>query len=96
MAKRTKSGLKRKRQDQVRRLRNRAVRTRVRNAVKALRQAIGTGEVKTVQALLPKTVSVIDVGVRKGVFHKNTAARLKSRLTSQAASLLKAPANHAA
>ncbi|MCS7182761.1 MAG: 30S ribosomal protein S20 [Thermoanaerobaculum sp.] len=89
MAKRIKSGLKRKRQNEVRRLRNRAVRTRVRNAVKALRQAIGLGEPKAVSALLPKTVSVIDVGVRKGVFHKNTGARLKSRLLSQAAALLK-------
>ncbi|MGC8916299.1 MAG: 30S ribosomal protein S20 [Thermoanaerobaculum sp.] len=96
MAKRIKSGLKRKRQNEVRRLRNRAVRTRVRNAVKALRQAVAAGEVKTVLSLLPKTVSVIDVGVRKGVFHKNTAARLKSRITSQAAALLKTQAAHGA
>ncbi|BCW93206.1 MAG: 30S ribosomal protein S20 [Acidobacteriota bacterium] len=96
MAKRIKSGLKRKRQNEVRRLRNRAVRTRVRNAVKALRQALTSGEAKTVKELLPRTVSVIDVGVRKGVFHKNTAARLKSRLTSQAAALLKGQAAHGA
>lgn len=96
MAKRIKSGLKRKRQNEVRKLRNRAVRTRVRNAVKALRQALTGGEVKTVKELLPRTVSVIDVGVRKGVFHKNTAARLKSRLTSQAAALLKGQAAHGA
>jgi len=96
MAKRIKSGLKRKRQNEVRRARNRAVRTRVRNAVKALRQAIGAGEAQTVKALLPKTISVIDVGVRKGVFHKNTAARLKSRLSTQAAAFLRAQAAHGA
>ena len=33
-------------------------------------------------------MSVIDAGVRKGVFHKNPAARFKSRLTVQANSVL--------
>jgi small subunit ribosomal protein S20 len=89
MAKRIKSGIKRMRQNEVRRARNRAVRTRVRNAVKALRQAIGSGQAQLVKSLLPKTVSVIDVGVRKGVFHKNTAARLKSRLMTQATAFLR-------
>jgi small subunit ribosomal protein S20 len=90
MAKRIKSGLKRRRQSEVRRLRNRAVRTRVRNAVKALREAITGGDSAQVKELLPKTVSAIDVGVRKGVVPNNTAARVKSRLTSQANSVLQA------
>lgn len=92
MAKRIKSGLKRRRQDEVRRLRNRAVRTRVRNAVKDLRTAITGGNVDLVKELLPRTVSVIDVGVRKGVFQKNTASRFKSRLTVQANTILQASA----
>jgi len=87
MAKRIKSGLKRRRQNEVRRLRNRAVRTRVRNAIKALRTAIASGDAGTVTTLLPQTVSAIDVGVRKGVIPGNTAARTKSRLMSQAASI---------
>jgi small subunit ribosomal protein S20 len=90
MAKRIKSGLKRRRQDEVRRNRNRAVRTRVRNAMKALRTAIASGDAAAVKELLPRTVSVIDSGVRKGVFHRNTASRYKSHLTSQANSLLQA------
>jgi len=90
MAKRIKSGLKRRRQDEVRRDRNRAVRTRVRNAMKALRTAIASGDAAAVKKLLPRTVSVIDSGVRKGVFHRNTASRYKSHLTSQANSLLRA------
>ncbi|HUK14469.1 MAG TPA: 30S ribosomal protein S20 [Thermoanaerobaculaceae bacterium] len=90
MAKRIKSGLKRRRQDEVRRLRNRAVRTRVRNAIKALRTAIGGGDAEQVKSLLPRTVSVIDGGVRKGVFHRNTASRFKSRLTTQANAVLNA------
>ena len=90
MAKRIKSGLKRRRQNEVRRLRNRAVRTRVRNAIKDLRTAIVTGDAAKVQELLPRTVSVIDNGVRKGVFHANTASRAKSRLSSQANTVLTA------
>lgn len=88
MAKRIKSGLKRRRQNEVRRLRNRAVRTRVRGAIKELRAAITTSDVALVKELLPRTVSVIDAGVRKGVFHKNSAARFKSRLTVQANGVL--------
>lgn len=88
MAKRIKSGLKRRRQNEVRRLRNRAVRTRVRNAIRDLRSAITAGDTVKVKELLPRTVSVIDAGVRKGVFHRNSAARYKSALSSQAGTLL--------
>ncbi len=84
MAKRIKSGLKRRRQGEVRRMRNRAVRTRVRNAIRDLRTAISGGDAEKVQSLLPRTVSAIDVGVRKGVLAGNTAARAKSRLMAQA------------
>jgi len=88
MAKRTKSGLKRRRQDVVRRIRNRAVKTRVRSAVKALRAAVETGDAAEVKKLFPETISVIDVSVRKGILHRNTASRTKSRLTSQVNQLL--------
>ncbi|MGE5236700.1 MAG: 30S ribosomal protein S20 [Acidobacteriota bacterium] len=84
MAKRIKSGLKRRRQNEVRRQRNRAVRTKVRNAIKELRSAIAEGDASRVKELLPGTVSVIDGGVRKGVFQRNTADRYKSHLSSQA------------
>jgi small subunit ribosomal protein S20 len=90
MAKRIKSGLKRRRQGEVRRIRNRAVRTRVRNAIKELRTAITGGDAAKVKSLLPQTVSAIDVGVRKGVLHSNNASRAKSRLTAQANTLLQA------
>lgn len=89
MAKRIKSGLKRRRQNEVRRLRNRSVRTRVRNTVKQLRTAIAAGDAAQVKDLLPHVVSVIDVGARKGVLHANTASRTKSRLAGQAATVLR-------
>jgi small subunit ribosomal protein S20 len=88
MAKRIKSGLKRRRQDEVRRLRNRAVRTRVRHAIRELRDAMAGSDAAAIKELLPHTVSVIDVGVRKGVLQRNTADRYKSRLASQVSSLL--------
>ena len=91
MAKRIKSGIKRRRQNEVQRIRNRAVRTRIRNAVRALRTAISGGDATLVTQLLPRTVSIIDTGVRKGVFHRNTAGRYKSRLTTQAHTVLQAP-----
>jgi small subunit ribosomal protein S20 len=92
MAKRIKSGIKRHRQDEVRRQRNRAVRTRVRNAIKALRTAISDADATRVKELLPKTVSVIDNSVHRGILHHNAAARYKSQLTTQATRVTQAAA----
>lgn len=93
MAKRIKSGLKRRRQNEVRRDRNRAVRTRVRNAIKELRTAIAGGDAAQIKTVLPRAVSVIDNGVRKGVVGANAAARYKSRMMSQAAAVVGAKKN---
>ncbi len=78
-----KSAEKRMRQNEKRKQINRGNRTRVRNSIKKLREAI-SGEAKELGALLPATVSTIDKAVQKGVLHKNTAARYKSRLTTSA------------
>jgi ribosomal protein S20 len=40
------------------------------------------------QARIPGTMSIIDVGWRKGVFHRNTAARYKSRMAKQAQAVI--------
>ncbi len=72
------------RQSERRRQINRSNRTRVRSSVKKLRGALESGNTKTLQALLPETISTIDRAVQKGVLHKNTAARYKSRLTTRA------------
>lgn len=71
-----KSARKRARQAERRRLRNKAVKTRIKNAVKKFLKA--TGEEKRV--LLNEIYSLLDSAVSKGVFHRNTAARKKSRL----------------
>ena len=72
------------RQNEKRKQINRSNRTRVRGSIKKLRGALESGDAKELQTLLPATVSTIDKAVQKGVLHKNTAARYKSRLTVSA------------
>jgi len=81
---------KRHRQSLERRMRNRAVRSRVRGQLRRMRAAIEEGDAGKVKELLPETMSVIDVGWRKGVLHRNTAARYKARMTRQAQAILAA------
>jgi small subunit ribosomal protein S20 len=77
-----KSAEKRVRQSERRRLINRSNRARLRTSVKQLRASLD-GDAKEASGLLPKTVSEIDKAVQKGVLHRNTAARHKSRLTAR-------------
>ncbi|MGH9967794.1 MAG: 30S ribosomal protein S20 [Pyrinomonadaceae bacterium] len=79
-----KSAEKRMRQNERRKQINRSNRTRVRGSIKKLRVALTSGDAKTLKTLLPETISTIDKAVQKGVLHKNTAARYKSRLTTSA------------
>jgi small subunit ribosomal protein S20 len=62
---------------------NRAARSRMRTAVKNVRQAIETGSEKA-EALLAQAIAVIDSTAQKGVVHRNAAARTKSRLAAAA------------
>ena len=73
-----KSALKRIRQSEKRRLRNRYYHKTARTAVKVLRNE----ENKAVAAeQLPKVISLLDKLVKKNIIHKNKAANLKSKLT---------------
>lgn len=76
-----KSAEKRNRQAERRNEVNRRNRGALRTEIKRLRAAVEEGNREEAQTLLPKTVSVIDRSVQKGVLHKNAAARYKSRLT---------------
>jgi small subunit ribosomal protein S20 len=78
-----KSAEKRVRQNEKRREINRSNRGRLRTSIKKLRTALTTGDNKSLQELLPETVSTIDKAVQKGVIHRNAAARYKSRLTAR-------------
>jgi small subunit ribosomal protein S20 len=85
----TKQAKKRAAQSIRKRDRNRSVKTTTRGAVRDLRAAAGTGNAAEATALLPTTVSSLDVAVRKGVLHKKTASRLKSRVTKATAKAVK-------
>lgn len=68
------------RQSAQRRERNRGARSEMRSAVKKVRGAVATGDAKTAQEALAGAMQVIDRSAKKGVVHKNAAARTKSRL----------------
>lgn len=75
----TKSAIKRMRQNERRRVRNRALRSKLRTAVKAARA--GGAEAGTDRALVVmEAIRTLDKAVTKGVIHRNTAARKKSAL----------------
>lgn len=76
---------KRLRQEHKRRLINRSVKSIVRTEVTKARQAIETPDVNNEDALaaVRAAVSELDRAAKKGVIHKNNAARRKSRLMKQ-------------
>lgn len=82
MAKRTKSALKANRQNIKRRDHNRQMRSSLRTALKAIRAALDGDDVAGAKAALSKTVSIVDKMAAKGIIHRNTAGRYKSRLSS--------------
>ena len=82
-----KSAEKRNRQALRRRMRNRFYRTRMRTAIKRVRLAVEEGNGELAKELLPTTLGLVDSTARKGVIHRNAAARTKSRLTKAVASL---------
>ena len=77
----TKSAMKRMRQNERRRLRNRAMRSKIRGAIKTARSAEGA----TKPAVVLEAIRALDKAVSKGVVHRNTAARKKSALARRLA-----------
>jgi small subunit ribosomal protein S20 len=76
----TRSAEKSNRQAQKRRLRNTAVRTRVKTAVKRVRDAIAAGDTAGAKAAFHSASRVLDSAASKGVVHRNAASRRISRL----------------
>ena len=81
-----KSQIKRNKQNEKRRLRNRTLRGSARTAVNQARAAFVANDPATKEAVL-KAISALDAAAEKGVIHKNNAARRKSRLAKKLASL---------
>lgn len=75
-----KSALKRARQNEVRRLRNKNYKTRCKNTIKEVRAAMADNSADLIEKNFKRAVSSIQKAASKGVLHKNTAARKISRL----------------
>lgn len=82
-----KSAIKRNKQNEKRRVRNRIFRGRARTFVSKARLAINTGDVKSAEEAVQQAISALDKAAEKGVIHKNNAARRKSRLMRKLAAL---------
>jgi small subunit ribosomal protein S20 len=82
------SQIKRNRQNEKHRLRNRNVRGAARTADNAARKVLSSETPETKQAVM-QAISALDKAAEKGVFHKNTVARRKSRLMKALAALTK-------
>jgi small subunit ribosomal protein S20 len=81
------SALKRARQTERRTTRNRSNTSRLRSALRAMREALGKGDKSAAEQSYRQTVSALDKAIQKGVLHKNTAGRYKSRLSKRLATL---------
>jgi len=82
-----KSQIKRNKQNEKRRLRNRMYRGSTRAAVRDARSAIEAGDAEESRTAVLEAISALDKAAAKGVIHKNNAARRKSRLVKRLATL---------
>ena len=84
-----KSQIKRNRQNEKRRLRNKAARSEIKTRIKTsvrLAEVEGAGDAATVEAL-QAAVSKLDKAASRGIIHKNQAANRKSRLMRRIAAI---------
>lgn len=65
------------------RQRNRMVRSRVKTRIKKVRKAIESGDIPNARQELAAASSIVDRAATRGIFHRNKAARIKSRLTKE-------------
>jgi small subunit ribosomal protein S20 len=74
------SALKRHRQSEKRRLRNRAIKSRLRHLVREVRTAISSKDPEAAAKRLAGATRALDKAVTKGVLHRNNASRRIARL----------------
>lgn len=84
MAKRNKSALKAHRQNIKRREHNRELRSKLRTGLKAIRRSLEADDAEGAKKGLTQTQSLVDKMAAKGIIHRNTASRYKSRLSARA------------
>ena len=78
-----KSALKRARQSEIRRLRNKSYKTRAKKTIKEVRTAVKENSPEEARERLVKAVGTLQKTASKGVIHKNQASRKISRLARQ-------------
>jgi small subunit ribosomal protein S20 len=76
----TRSAIKAHRQSIKRRLRNRAVKSATKTAIKRATDTIASGDIDAAREAVRAAISTLDRAAQKGVLHPNNAARRKSRL----------------
>ena len=77
------SALKRARQTTKRTATNRTNTSQLRGSLRELREIMAKGDKAAAEKTYRATVSALDKAIQKGVIHKNTAARYKSRLSKR-------------
>jgi small subunit ribosomal protein S20 len=82
-----KSQIKRNRQNEKRRLRNKSVKSSLKTAIRKFHEASAAGEPETAAALMRDAARKLDKAVSKGVIHKNQAANRKSAIAKRLQSL---------
>lgn len=80
-----KSQIKRNRQNERRRVRNKSVKSALRTAVRRFREAADSGDTERAQVLLRDASRSLDKAASKGVIHRNQAANRKSAMARRAA-----------
>jgi small subunit ribosomal protein S20 len=83
------SALKRARQTEKRSARNRTNTSRLRTALRDLRESLTKGDKPAAEQIFRQTVAALDKAIQKGVIHENTASRYKSRLSARLNALAK-------
>jgi small subunit ribosomal protein S20 len=81
-----KSQIKRNRQNAKHAERNKDVRTALKTSTKKIRSAVAAGDTEEAMTQQRETARALDKAVAKGIVHKRTAARRKSRLAKAARS----------
>lgn len=78
---------KRHRQNLKRRTHNRSIRSRVRTSIKAFETAVDSKDKAVAETAYAEFVKLMDTAAGKGLYHRNTAARKKSRLHKRLSAL---------
>ena len=82
-----KSQIKRNRQNEAARLRNKSVKSTLKTAVRRFHEAVEAGEAEKANETARKAGRLLDKAVSKGVIHANQAANRKSAMAKRAAAL---------